>query len=394
MGLDIVSQVNLQGFFDISADQIKGFDGKEARLMAKIDHSESLPPVMRQNHLSILAIENGLYRISKANPFIKIGEGGTAKITTITAPKHLLTLDPYRIATESAALDLAHHSGILANVFGEETKLTIRGRTRGDLNFALDNIHFNISGVQIEIDGGYEGASTVNLVEAKNRSCSDLNIRQLLYPELHWRAKIGTAKIVRSWAMFLEVDIFRFLPFKSVDNNFSFDFKNEKAFRFEKAGLFNLLAIKLNPKYQDQDAPFPQADTFSNVMTLLTTLRTESNMEKAAIAEYFAFDARQASYYTSALKWLGLATSDPTVSLTSTGMEISNAPVDEQLRRIANILFSHPVFFHALRAGAESVPDSLFNNGNNTLSSKTINRRKKTVTAWIKFFQYRFQNAT
>ncbi len=70
----ILTTVKKSGYFDITADQIKAVDGKEARLMTKIDFRESLPKVMREEGLSILAIENGLYRIAKNDPFIDIKE--------------------------------------------------------------------------------------------------------------------------------------------------------------------------------------------------------------------------------------------------------------------------------------------------------------------------------
>ena len=44
---------------------------------------------------------------------------------------------------------------------------------------------------QIEIDGGYEGDSSLNLIEAKNYISDDFLIRQLYYPYRLWSNKIG-----------------------------------------------------------------------------------------------------------------------------------------------------------------------------------------------------------
>jgi hypothetical protein len=44
--LRIIERVNEQGFFDITADQIKKISKREPRLMAKIDFREYIPPVI------------------------------------------------------------------------------------------------------------------------------------------------------------------------------------------------------------------------------------------------------------------------------------------------------------------------------------------------------------
>ena len=71
---DIVKEVKKNKYFDITADQIKAVDGKEARLMTKVDFRENLPKIMNEENLSILAIKNGLYRIAKNDPFIDINK--------------------------------------------------------------------------------------------------------------------------------------------------------------------------------------------------------------------------------------------------------------------------------------------------------------------------------
>ncbi len=53
---NILSKIRKNRFFDITADEIKAIDGKEARLMTKVDFRENLPNIMKAENLSILAI--------------------------------------------------------------------------------------------------------------------------------------------------------------------------------------------------------------------------------------------------------------------------------------------------------------------------------------------------
>ncbi len=56
--LEILSSIDKLGYYDISADDIKRISHREPRLMTKIDYEEVLPQIMKENHLSILAISN------------------------------------------------------------------------------------------------------------------------------------------------------------------------------------------------------------------------------------------------------------------------------------------------------------------------------------------------
>ncbi|WP_444876671.1 DUF6997 domain-containing protein, partial [Bacteroides heparinolyticus] len=51
-----------------------------------------------------------------------------------------------------------------------------------------------ISSVQTEVDAGYEGKTSIVLIEAKNFSATNVIIRQLYYPYRQWSEK--TSKVV------------------------------------------------------------------------------------------------------------------------------------------------------------------------------------------------------
>lgn len=88
----ILDYLQKHPYFDISADEIKSIDGKEARLMTKIH----LPQIMLENSLSILAIKNGLYRIARTNPFIDIEQTPQCEILKIPSPKNISSINPFR----------------------------------------------------------------------------------------------------------------------------------------------------------------------------------------------------------------------------------------------------------------------------------------------------------
>jgi len=123
--LDVLKHINTSGYFDLTARDIKRLTGQEARIMSKIDFEKSLPKIMRDNELSILAINNGLYRIAKTNPFISVPKIKNKEVL-VKMPAGYITLDPFDINSESGALDIAHVSGILKQVFTEDIELTIR----------------------------------------------------------------------------------------------------------------------------------------------------------------------------------------------------------------------------------------------------------------------------
>jgi len=70
--LNILNHFEEHSYFDITAKKIKEVTKREPRLLTKIDFRENLPGIMVDNGLSILAIQNGLYRIAKTDPFIDI----------------------------------------------------------------------------------------------------------------------------------------------------------------------------------------------------------------------------------------------------------------------------------------------------------------------------------
>ena len=389
--LKILDKLTTQKFFDISADEIKKRDGKEARLMTKIDHKEHLPTIMRAHDLSILAIENGLYRIAKTDPFIEISKEPQCAIKVIEPPKEIQTIDPLNIKSESAALDIANIAGMLTEVFEEQTKLTVRGRLRGDLAFMLQEIPYKIQGVQIEVDGGYEGRDGLHLVEAKIGYRSNINIRQLLYPELFWRAKLKSCnKKVHSYLFYYQDDIFRFIPFCYKDQSFSMLHQHEKAFRFSRSSSFDLSSLQAPRSIMvHENIPFPQADDFEKVHAIFLNIGKENCQSKIDIIGDFdlVLVARQYDYYFNVLRWMGLCESqNGCIKLTAEGERLLSLNIEQRMEAFARIIFSEPICFHELKGLPQNEVDFL----RYKISGSTIQRRLQTIRAWIRYFEHFF----
>lgn len=388
---DIVNEIRKNKYFDITADQIKAVDGKEARLMTKVDFRENLPPIMIEEKLSILAIKNGLYRIAKNDPFIDIDKAIKTEIIELNPPKNIISIDPYNIKSESGALDISTITEMSKIVFGEETNLAIRGRLRGTLNFNIGDIHYDIDGVQIEVDGGYEGNTSINLVEAKIGFRNNINIRQLLYPELYWKQEIGSKKIIKSYIFYLQDNIYRFIPY-IYDGVVGYaDHTREKAFKFkEKSSTFSLYNILINENNICLNTPFPQADRFDTVHSMLLLISEQPCMTKEELKLNFDIVDRQIDYYYNVLKWLKLCKEEnDCMILTSKGIDILKQPFKERIIEISKIVFSEPIFNNVLNGREVNI--QLFQRYK-VHSESTKDRRLQTVKAWILYFKNIIEN--
>jgi hypothetical protein len=383
---EILKGIEAEGYFDITADQIKAVDGKEPRLMTKVDFRENLPTIMRDHTLSILAVKNGLYRIAKNDPFIDIDENISTKITEIEVPKNLVSIDPFNIKSESAALDIAYISKMCDQVFGEDTHLSIRGRLRGELDFEIDSIAYNIDGVQIEVDGGYEGQKSIHLVEAKIGFRNNINIRQLLYPQLYWQKELDGVKDLKSYVFYLHNDVFRFIPY-IYDGKVGYaDHSNEIAFRFvQPESKFNIYDVAVDESLVDQSVPFPQADKFEKVQDMLLVISQNGCINKQELNLEFDLVSRQIDYYLNVLKWLKVCKEDDEcITLSDLGERIVKLPFKNRIEELSKIVFSEPIANNFLHK--KEINDDMYAKYG-MKSDSTRRRRLQTLSAWINYFE-------
>lgn len=181
--------------FPISAAQIKvacqnfqRTSEKEVRILCKQDTREDRPRVFREQGLFILPVQNGHYVIVKGEGYVDV--------PPITSPLQEYQSDfPFELETtrvgnsEMQHLDHAYALSLIRHFANDNSLvLTIRGRKRTPpFDFVMGEFDIVTQGVQTEVDGGYEGANQVVLIEAKGGNATNTIIRQLYYPFRQWQ---------------------------------------------------------------------------------------------------------------------------------------------------------------------------------------------------------------
>lgn len=181
--------------FPLSAAQIKRScqsfketGEKEVRILCKQDSREDRPDIFIKHRLFLLPVKNGYYNIIK-------GEGYTdiPKITekvVVYLSKLDFRLDTTKIGnSEMQHLDYAYAASLIRTFTDDPSLvLTIRGRKyTPNFEFSVGKQLIKVSGVQTEVDAGYEGKNEIVLIEAKNFSATNVIIRQLYYPFRQWQ---------------------------------------------------------------------------------------------------------------------------------------------------------------------------------------------------------------
>ena len=213
------------GPFEINASQIKKSvqkfkttNEKEVRILCKQDSREGRPDIFIENDLFLLPVKNGVYNLIKGEGYLDIPEITSEPV--VYNSKLSFNLDTSIVGdSEMQHLDFAYAASLIRTFMDDPTLvLTIRGRkyTPG-FTFYVGDQKIEVSGVQTEVDAGYEGENQVALVEAKNQTSKNTIIRQLYYPFRQWQS--FTEKKVLT--LFFERDK------NSIYNIWEFEFTNE-----------------------------------------------------------------------------------------------------------------------------------------------------------------------
>ena len=161
---------------------------KEVRILCKQDTRESRPRIFREKGLFILPVRNGHYDIIKGEGYVDI--------PPITSTLEAYQSEfPFELETtqigdsEMQHLDRAYALSLIRNFVNDDSLvLTIRGRKyTPEFRFRVGGFQISARSVQTEVDGGYEGAEQVVLIEAKGGNATNTIIRQLYYPFRQWQ---------------------------------------------------------------------------------------------------------------------------------------------------------------------------------------------------------------
>lgn len=417
---NIEDEINRNGQYIIKSKDINTF--REARLMTKFDHRFQLPKALSNRHLSILPVSRGSYVISDIETFESFTENPNLDITEVTIPSYIESLDFSTITSEALAINCAYASQILADFTQDENLIpTVSGRMSSHMfDFTIQKVgknnsflYVNVQNAQIEIDGGYEGISALNLIEAKNSLYSDFLIRQLYYPYRLWQGKIE--KKVRPIFLTYTNGIFHLREYRFSDplKYNSIVLVKEKKYRLKDFSeqMLNIEMIQNLSRTvpiveEPTTVPFPQADSFERIINFCEILYNNTGeaytKEDLSVNYDFkerdSFEMRQVDYYTNAAIYLGFVkkvdVNDKQVfELTDAGDALfgTNSIVERQVKFIKTIL-AHGVFNKTLalylQKAEKPTKDEIVeimkeSHLYKVNSESTFRRRASTVLSWV-----------
>lgn len=395
---NILDEIKKNGVYIITANDIRKY--KEPRLMAKFDFSKQLPSIFKENNLGILPIRNGEYLIGNFNLFERIPNYDHIPVNKLELPRFIETIDPDNIYSESNALNVAMLSGMLNDALNDELYETIQGKMRANnFNFRINGNLIEVNGAAMEIDGGYESANKIVLVEAKNTMPEDFIIRQLYYPYRHWKEKVLKDIIPVFFAY--ENGIYNIFVYEFIDIN---DYNSLNLLEIKRYIISNKTSDELKMelfnnteiiKELPQDiVPFPQADRFSRVLGTLESINSGINTAKL-IAEEFDFDIRQGKYYIDALRYLNLVQKSNNYGeyeLTPFGLMACNVDSKTRNAMLIEEILKHEPFYKVYRAYLNNniMPNKIYVKevlkvSILNMSEETINRRASTIKSWVQW---------
>ncbi len=368
----------------ISADQIRALTGREPRLMMKFDHSHQLPPALRRPERFILPLKNGLYAVIEGSGYHRPEHCGAPEEVDFATRFPLKTTE--RGLSEMQHLDIAYNSGLLARFLNEPVLYpTIRGRKRSPyFRFSYQQHQFEVEGVQVEIDGGFEGRRTIAVIEAKIGECDDFHLRQLYYPYRFWRDQ--TDKQVRPI-------FFTYCPQEQVYRLREYRFAPPD--RYATPDLVRAAAYRISTRFvphrEDSavsDAPpIPQADRLDK-LAILPFLLEEGLTTPEAIAEALEFTPRQGRYYLDAARALGLC--DAAGELSRVGRQYLHSEPEVRSVLLCRLVLGHPVIQQLTSAALLSPEGTLPREAAervvaeaSALSPSTSQRRIGTIWRWL-----------
>lgn len=410
----ILDKVLKEGHIEITATKINEF--REARLMTKFDHKSQLPKLFSENHLSILPTYRGGYIIGGFETFCNFNTD-EVEVLPIEFPTFLESLNYRDITSEATAINCAFVSKILHDFTNERSLFpTVSGRMSSssfsfDINSDKGLFKVKVGNSQVEIDGGYEGDYSLNLIEAKNYISSDFLVRQLYYPYKLWKGKIQ--KQVRPIFLTYSNGVFhlREYAFSNIEHYNSLVLIKQKKYAIQD-GSFNLEAlskiIDKTKSVKEPEIPFPQADSFERVINLCELLKQKEFISKEDITQNYDFDARQTDYYSNAGKYIGLIDvgRDPLTGqtgcfLTPKGKQVFNLNIIDRQKEFVKQIVSHKAFKETLKLYLDNgeMPNKeiiveimkrskLYNVG----SDSTYLRRASTIIGWINWILSQIEN--
>jgi len=403
--LQIIEQ---QRYVYVTADDLKRFGRREPRLMAKQDTLRHRPKIFKDNALTVFPVKNGEYIIFK-DPERKGYFEFSRQLEKTPVERYdsrvdLRSFDSYPRGlnlNEAQAIDFAFISSLLKDFTEDENlRFTIRGRSySGDFEFYLQEIghQVHVSGVQIEVDAGYESDHAIYLIEAKVGSRDTFHIRQLYYPYLEWsnRSRKDIVPIFFIYSngkyCFTRFSFGRSFGDLEIVRRRCYTINESPKLYVDISELLRLIPEEEEP----EDVPYPQANDLDKVVDTIKLIGVGGD-DKAQLAEFFEFEERQGDYYANAGCYLGFVRrEDQKFVLTRLGREFSElTSLSERTKALLSQMLTRPAFraiFKLLVANGfrleniENAEIAEIIKSYTSLSGSTPLRRASTVRSWLRW---------
>lgn len=392
-------------FYEVDAEELKELAGREPRLLAKFDEPGQLPEPLAKAGYTLLPDRNGRYILFPGNLFVSIPSCLQQQAYNGQPPFRLETAG--RGCGESQYIDKAYIIGLLSDFVGIDRSklfLTIRGRERtGVFSFSFSRVNFNVQGVQIEVDAGYEGPRDIVLIEAKVGKRDYFNLRQLYYPFRHFK-QLVPGKHVRSILLIYDITENQYhlyeLGFYEENDPGSWHFLLSRTYQLTTSPVSHIDEL-INVNYETHTNIAPQANDLNRIVELLDFINNGIQTSQE-VADAFVFDLRQSSYYREAAEYLGLVYKQQNrFQLTSRGEKVVLADLEEKRRLLALCIVNSWIFVRLIDLACqhrrafsiediEEVIASVPRAGEQRYNKTTIPRRRQTVVAWILWLSNQF----
>lgn len=410
--LPILSTINSDGLYHITADELSKYGNRQSQLMTKIESIHNLPYALSENNLCIIPNNNHEdYVIGYFDAFQDIDfEPSKLKAKFVEVDRCFDTLNPFNIQREPSAILASFNNHILDNIIGDPTpelRMTNFGRIYTEpFEFNINNKNdgkqytIKVEKSQLEIDGIFESDDCVINIEAKNGLRTNFLTGQLYYP-FRYLENQTSKEIVNILLTYSMGSIFAHVfHVDKVEEYNSMQLVSSHRYDFYE-GITVTEVAKLIHETESSPDPLglivPQANSIQKIFDSLEIINHTPGITDNELSYELSIANRQGGYYGNACNYLGLTdrkTNGGTTIynyISRTGRAILELPYKARILAIIKQMLRHEVFSHFLSEyleqlippTTEEIKEWLKEHIPEMKNNSTPERRSSTIKNWI-----------